>query len=141
LSSAITYFSYNNQFYEQISAAAMILSFLQLLTFSWNILRKKPPKNVKKSEVFRYINDTFVISKHGEQNFYKFLMFLNNQHPNIRFIMDRKKWKILLSECLITKKADRAILDHRMNRKPTHMDWYILTRTISHRFWWALDIL
>jgi len=39
-------------------------------------------KTLKKSEVwFRYVDDIFVIWRHGRAELRKFLIFFNNQHP------------------------------------------------------------
>jgi len=60
--------------------------------FEKETLQKAP----KKSEVwFRYVNDTFVIWRHGRAELRKFLIFLNNQHPNIRFTMNIEENKKL----------------------------------------------
>ncbi|XP_018372103.1 PREDICTED: uncharacterized protein LOC108766985 [Trachymyrmex cornetzi] len=63
-----TYFSYNNQFYEQTSGAAMgspispVIANIFMEHFEKETLGKTP----KKPEVwFRYVDDTFVIWRHG----------------------------------------------------------------------------
>ena len=63
-------------------------------------------KTTKKSKVwFRYIDDTFVIWKHEE--LHKFLIFLNNQHPNIYFIIDIKEnGKLPFLDVLVSKKVN-----------------------------------
>ena len=46
-------------------------------------------KTLKKPEVwFYYVDDTFVIWRHGRAELRKFLIFLNNQHLNIHFTID-----------------------------------------------------
>jgi len=58
--------------------------------FEKEILRKMP----KKPEVwFRYVDDTFMIWRHDRAELCKFLIFLNNQHLNIRFTIDTEKNK------------------------------------------------
>lgn len=70
---------------------------------------------------FRYVDDTFIIWRHGSNELHKFLNFFNN--PNIRFTMDiEKNGKIpFLDVLIITKKADN-ILSHQVYRKPTHIE-------------------
>jgi len=97
--------------------------------FEKEALQKAP----KKPEVwFRYVDDTFVIWRHGRAELRKFLIFLNNQHPNIRFTMDiEENKKLPFLDVLVTKKADNT-LDHQMYRKPTHTDTYLHAESYHH---------
>jgi len=63
--------------------------------FEKEALRKTPKKLVW----FFYIDDTFVIWRHGRAELRKFLIFLNNQHLNIRFTMDIEENKRLHFGC------------------------------------------
>ncbi|XP_018309188.1 uncharacterized protein [Mycetomoellerius zeteki] len=88
--------------------------------FEKEALRKTP----KKPEVRFYVDDTFVIRRHGRTELHKFLIFLNKQHPNIHFTMDiEENGKIPLLDILVSKKAD-GTLGHQVYRKPTHTDRY-----------------
>jgi len=130
-----TYFSYNNQFYEQTSGAAMgspispVIANIFMEHFEKEALQKTP----KKPEVwFRYVDDTFVIWRHGRAELRKFLIFLNNQHPNIRFTMDTEEnGKLPFLDVLVTKKAD-STLGHQVYRKPTHTDRYLHAESHHH---------
>jgi len=87
----------------------------------------------KKPEVwFRYVDDTFVIWRHGKAELRKFLIFLNNQHPNIHFTTDiEENGKLLFLDVLICKKAD-GTLGHQVYRKPTHTDRYLHAESHHH---------
>jgi len=108
-----TYFSYNDQFYEQTSGAAMgspispVIANIFVEHFEKEALQKAP----KKPEVwFRYVDDTFVIWRHGRAELRKFLIFLNNQHPNIRFTIDTEENKKLpFLDVFVIKKADNIL--------------------------------
>jgi len=69
-------------------------------------LRKRPlEKQLKKSKVWFHYIDTFVIWRHGE--LHKFLIFLNNQHSNIFFIIDIKEnGKLPFPDVLVSKKVN-----------------------------------
>jgi len=68
-------------------------------------------KTLKKPEVwFRYVDDTFVIWRHGRAELRKFLIFLNNQHSNSRFIMDiEENKKLFFLDVFVIKKADNTL--------------------------------
>jgi len=117
------YFSYNNQFYEQTTlAAAMdspispVIANIFMKYFEKEALRK----SLKKLEIwFRYVDKIFMIWKHGRAELHKFLIFFNNQHPNIHFIIDIKvNGKFPFLDVLVSKKAD-GTLNHQVYRKST----------------------
>ncbi|XP_018349960.1 PREDICTED: uncharacterized protein LOC108753114 [Trachymyrmex septentrionalis] len=97
--------------------------------FEKEALRKTP----KKPEVwFRYVDDTFVIWRHGRAEFCKFLIFLNNQHPNIHFTIDiEENGKLPFLDVLVSKKAD-GTLGYQVYRKPTHTDRYLYAESHHH---------
>jgi len=73
-----------------------------------------------------------MIWTHGRAELRKFLIFHNNQHPNIRFTMDieeNKKFPFL--DVLVTKKADNT-LSHQVYRKPTYTDRYLHAELHHH---------
>ncbi|XP_018401785.1 PREDICTED: uncharacterized protein LOC108778952 [Cyphomyrmex costatus] len=123
-----TYFSYNDQFYEQTSGAAMgspispVVANIFMEHFEEEALRKA----TSKPEIwYRYVDDTFVIWRHGKDELDKFLNFLNNQHTNIRFTTEIEENGMLpFLDVLVTKKTDNT-LGHQVYRKPTHTDRYL----------------
>jgi len=88
--------------------------------FEEEVLRKTLEKFTKKPEVwFRYIDNTFVIWRHGTAELRKFLIFLNNQHPNIHFTIDiEDNGKLPFLDVLVSKKD--GTLGHQVYRKLTH---------------------
>jgi len=86
----------------------------------------------KPKDWFRYVDDTFVIWRYGRAELRKFLIFFNNQHPNIRFTMDiEENKKLSFLDVLVTKKADNT-LGHQVNRKPIHTDRYLHAESHHH---------
>jgi len=74
-----------------------------LPTFSWSILRKRPSEKHSKNQKFGYINDTFVIWRYGRAELPKFLIFLNNQHPNIHFTDLKENGKLPFLDVLVSE--------------------------------------
>jgi len=55
----------------------------------WHFEKEALRETLKKPEVwFRYVGDIFVIWRLGKADLRKFLIFFNNQNPNIYFITD-----------------------------------------------------
>ena len=130
-----TYFSYDNHFYEQTSGAAMgspispVIANIFMEHFEKEALRKAP----NKPEVwFRYVDDTFVIWRHGRSELRKFLIHLNKQHPNIRFTIDiEENGKLPFLDVLVSKEAN-GTLGHQVYRKTTHTDRYLHAESHHH---------
>ena len=97
--------------------------------FEKEALRKAP----KKPEVwFRYVDDTFVIWRHGRSELRKFLIHLNKQHPNIRFTIDiEENGKLPFLDVLVSKEAN-GTLGHQVYRKTTHTDRYLHAESHHH---------
>jgi len=73
-----------------------------------------------------------VIWRHGRVKLRKFLIFLNNQHPNIHFTIDiEKNGKLPCLDILVSKKAD-SILGYQVYKKPTHIDRYLHAESHHH---------
>jgi len=100
-----TYFSYNNQFYKQTPGAVMTSPISPVIAniFMEHFKKEALKKSFKKREGwFRYVNDTYVIWRHGSAELRKFLIFLNNQHPNIHFTIDiEENGKLSFQDVLI----------------------------------------
>ncbi|XP_020295119.1 uncharacterized protein LOC109860447 [Pseudomyrmex gracilis] len=130
-----TYFTYNNQFYKQITVAAMgspispIIANIFMEHFETQAIKKAP---LKPQTWYRYVDDTFVIWQHGETELYTFLDFLNKQHPNITFTLETEQHgKLPFLDVLITRKPDGS-LGHQIYRKPTHTNRYLHAASHHH---------
>ena len=68
-------------------------------------------KTLKKPKVwFHYVNDTFVIWRHGRAELRIFFIFLNNQHSNIHFTIDiEENEKFPFLDVLVSKKANDTL--------------------------------
>ena len=106
------FFIFNDNIYQQIdglgmgSPLAQIIANIFLLNLEEKFL-KNCPKDFAPTNYFRYVDDTFVTfnqKEHGE----KFLEYINNAHPQMKFTMEIEENKSL-------KFLDMEI--HRKNNK------------------------
>ena len=119
-----SYFQLQDKYYEQIEGAAMgsplspIVANLFMENLEEEAIRSAPlqPKLWR-----RYVDDTFIIWPHGEEEFHQ---HLNNLHPNIHFTMEEEKECTLpFQDVLVTRRSDS--LSTSVYRKPTHTERYI----------------
>jgi len=93
---------------------------------------KEALRKTSKKPKFRYVDDTFVIWRHGRAELRKFLIFLNNQHPNIHFtIVIEENGKLSFLDVLVSKKAN-GTLGHQVYRKLTHTDRYLHAKSYHY---------
>lgn len=60
---------------------------------------------------FRYVNDTFIIWPHSRNKLSSFLAHLNNQDPDIKFIMESEQnWSLLFLDVLISRLPKGCLL-------------------------------
>ena len=78
-----------------------------------------------------YVDDTFVIWQHGEEELARFHQHLNQQSPSIQFTMEREKeGRIAFLDVLVSWDGDRLFTS--LYRKPTHTDRYIPFHSHHH---------
>ena len=130
-----TYFKYNGIVYRQTDGVAMgsplspAIANFYMEDFEHRALASA---QYKPSHFFRYVDDTFVIWPHGNQQLGEFLRHLNNQHPNIKFTMEVEvDGKLPFLDLEIIRKSDGS-LGHRVYRKPTHTDLYLNANSYHH---------
>ena len=71
-----------------------------------------------------YVDDTFVIWSHGQDELQRFHEHFSGQHPNIKFTIEHEKVsKLPFLDVQVTMSETR--LCTKVYRKPTHMDCYI----------------
>ena len=143
-----TYFSFQDQFYEQVEGAAMgspvspIVAnlYMEYLEHKALSTAPHPPKFWH-----RYVDDNFVI--HKEANKQGFLQHIKSVDPTIRFTVEDNKedGSIPFLDTIVKPEAD-GTLSITVYRKPTHTDQYFqwdshhhlsgkfsVIQTLSHR--------
>ena len=142
-----TYFSFQDQFYEQVEGATMgspvspIVANLYMEHLEQKALSTAPTPRFW----HRYVDDTFVIQK--EANKQGFLQHINSVDPVIRFIIEDNKedGSIPFLDTIVKPEVDSS-LSITVYRKPTHTDQYLqwdshhhlsakfsVIQTLSHR--------
>ena len=127
-----SYFQFQDKYYEQIEGAAMgsplspIVANLFMENLEEEAIRSSPlqPKLWR-----RYVDDTFVIWPHGQEELQRFHQHLNGIHPSIHFTMEEEKECTLpFLDVLVSRGHDKLLTS--VYRKPTHTERYI--RLSSH---------
>ena len=157
-----TYFSFQEQFHEQLEGAAMGSPVSPIVAnFNMEYLEQEALSTVPTPPRFwhRYVDDTFVI--HKEVNKQGFLQHINSVDPAIRFTVEDNKedGSIPFLDTIVTPEADGTLsttvyrkpgadgtLSTTVYRKPTHTDQYLqwdshhhlsakfsVVHTLSHR--------
>jgi hypothetical protein len=129
------YFLYNSAFYNHTDSIAMgspltpvianyyMEHFKQLAII---MVSRKP------THWYRYMDNTFVVWCHREEDLHDFLSHLNNIHPNIKFMMDVEQNQSLpFLNVLVSRRPDSS-LGHRVYRKPMHTDLYLHAKSAHH---------
>ena len=143
-----TYFSFQDQFYEQVEGAAMGSPVSPIVANLYmGYLEQKALSTAPNPPRFwhRFVDDTFVI--HKEVNKQGFLQQINSVDPAIKFTVEdnREDGCIPFLDTIVKPEAD-GTLSITMYRKPTHTDQYLqwdshhhlsakfsVIRTLSHR--------
>jgi retron-type reverse transcriptase len=95
-----TYFMYDGAFYDQTDGVAMgspldpVIANYYMEHFEQQAISKAP---MKPTLWYRYVDDTFVVWPHGEEELHEFLDHLNSIHHNIKFTMEVEKTGLCLS--------------------------------------------
>ena len=143
-----TYFSFQDQFYEQVEVAAMGSPVsLIVANLYMEYLEQKALSTAPNSPHFwyRFVDDTFVM--HKEVNKQGFLQHINSVDPAIRFTVEDNKedGSIPFLGTIVKPEAD-GTLSITVYRKPMHTDQYLkgdshhhlsakfsVIHTLSHR--------
>ena len=121
-----TYFSFQDQFYEQVEGAAMgspaspIVVNLYMEYLEQKALSTAPPPRFW----HRFVDDTFVIHKEVKKQ--GFLQLINSVDPAIKFTVEDNKedGSIPFLDTIVKPEAD-GTLSITVYRKPTHTDQYL----------------
>ena len=143
-----TYFSFQDQFYEQVEGAAMGSPVSPIVANLYmEYLEQKALSTASTPPRFwcRYVDDTFVI--HKEVNKQGFLQHINSVDPAIKVTVEDNKedGSIPFLDTIVKPEAD-GTLSTTVYRKPTHTDQYLqwdshhhlsakfsVVHTLSHR--------
>ena len=122
-----TYFSFQNNFYEQVEGAPMaslvspILANLYMEHLEREVLWSAPNPT---RHWFRYVDDTFVIQQQANKQL--FLDHMNSIDPAIQFTVkgNQDNGAVPFLDTLVTLQADDS-LSITVYHKPTHTDQYL----------------
>ena len=132
------YFEFNSNFYLQTHGTAMgtrtAPSYANIFMADLeNKLLDNSPNNLQPLIWKRYIDDIFVVWKHGEESLHTFINHLNTSHPTIKFEHEYSHSNIhfldttvtltqqgTLVTSLYTKPTDRTLLLHNKSHHPIH---------------------
>ena len=122
-----TYFSFQDQFYEQVEGAAMGSPVSPIVANLYmEYLEQKALSTAPNPPKFwcRYVDDTFVI--HKEVNKQGFLQHINSVDPPIGFTVEDNKedGSIPYLDTIVKPEAD-GTLSITVYRKPSHTDQYL----------------
>ncbi|XP_048521747.1 uncharacterized protein LOC109534234 [Dendroctonus ponderosae] len=120
-------FLWNGDYYEQKERLAIgsplspVVANLFMEKFEKTALSTAP---LKPTIWYRYVDDTFVLWRHGRKNLDIFLDHLNKQHSDIQFTMEvEQNHQLAFLDVLVSRPGSR--LDHKVYRKATHTARYL----------------
>ena len=121
------YFLWDGEFYEQVDGVAMgsplspVVANFFMERFENHVLDTAP---FKPKVWYRYVDDTFVVWSHGDEELDRFLQYINKQNKNIQFTLEKEsQGKLPFLDVLVIRKGHQ--LEHTVYRKPTHTDRYL----------------
>nr|XP_060615776.1 uncharacterized protein LOC132765511 [Anolis sagrei ordinatus] len=130
-----SYFQWDNEFYKQKDGVAMGSPLSPVIAnFYMEHFEKQALETATKKPTiwFRYVDDTFTIWSHGEEELNRFLDHLNSIHPKIQFTMEKEnEGRLPFPDVLVIRKPDQQ-LGHTVYRKPTHTDRYLHKNSNHH---------
>ena len=121
------YFGFEESIYEQVDGTPMgsplspVLADLYMEFFE----EKAIEEHHNKPELWvRYVDDTFVIWKHGKAELHNFLSHLNNFRDSIKFAMEiEESGSLSFLDVLVTKNGNEVLTS--IHRKKTHTNRYL----------------
>ena len=122
-----TYFKFRGRFFEQVDGAAMgsplspVVANLFMEAFEARALEKAP---LRPSKWVRYVDDTFVIWPHTDEQLETFHAHLNNINPSIQFTYEKEREGELPFLDVRVQREGNTI-STSVYRKATHTDRYI----------------
>ena len=129
-----TYFQFEDSFFEQREGAAMGSPLSPAIAnIFMESLEERALKTItqRPSMWIRYVDDTFVIWPHGDDELERFHQHLNQQNQSIKFTIEEEKDNQLPFLDVLVRR-DGNHLRTTVYRKPTHTDRYINFNSHHH---------
>lgn len=130
-----TYFSFQEDIYEQTNGVAMgsplspIIANIYMENFEEKAIGTSP---MKPEHWIRYVDEKHFILSHGDDRLKDFLQHMNSQSEAIQFTMEEEVDKKLpFLDVFLTRNPDGS-LSHQVYRKKTHTDKYIQANSHHH---------
>ena len=126
------FFEFDDEFYHQLRGTAIgtkcapSYAILFMAALEEKLLSRAPDRPWL---WWRYIGDIFLIWHHGEEKLHRFIDFLNQAHPSIKFTADWSREKINFLDVQVIREGDRLISDLFTKPTDTHQ---LLHRTSCH---------
>ena len=117
------YFTHDSQIFKQIRGTAMGTKFapsyaiLAMAELEQMALEKY---HLEPTVWWRYIDDVFLIWKHGNKELSSFLEYLNSIHPTLKFTSSSSENQIESSDVLVSKNNDKIETDLFVKETDTH---------------------
>ena len=131
---ASTFFGYDDELYEQVEGAPMgsplspVIADMYMEFFEELAIETS---EFKPELWYRYVDDTFVLWKHGMDRLQEFLTHLNSLRDSIEFTMEAESdGKLPFLDVLVTRNGN--YLNTSIYRKPTHTDRYLNFHSNHH---------
>jgi hypothetical protein len=119
---SITYFLYNDSFYDQKDGVAMGSPLAPVMAnFCMEHFEQQAISSLirKSTRWYRYVDDAFVVWPHGKNELYYFLQPPNDVHPNIKFTVEvGQNGSLPFLDILVSRRPDGS-LGHSVYRKAT----------------------
>ena len=129
-----TYFEFQGRFFEQMDGTAMgsplspVVANLFMEAFESRALEEAP---LSPSMWVRFIDDTFVLWPHTDEQLETFHTHLNSINPSIQFTYEKEReGKLPFLDVCVQRKGDT--ISTSVYRKATHTDQYMYINFSSH---------
>ena len=117
------YFIHNDEIYHQKSGTAIGTKFAP--SYAIITMGDFEEKALQGSVLqpwlwWRYIDDIFMVWEHGEENLLKFIEYLNNLHPTIKFTYKYSRESIEFLDVMVIREGDSIRTDLYVKETDTH---------------------
>ena len=110
-----TYFEFQGKFYEQSDSAAMGSPMSPVIANMYMEHLEETAlctARLQPTLWLRYVDDTFDIWPHGDKELQHFHKHINQQHPNLQFIIEEEKdGKLAYLDVQVTRSSGRLTME------------------------------